>query len=68
MHNKLTHPNIQIKESTDIYPPGWIGDKYAIAGTIQFLHDQVALDENEVTFITAEYEVQTIIMNAQSIW
>ena len=62
------HPNIQIKQSADIYPPGWIGDKYAISGTIIFLRDQVALDENEVTFLTSENKVQTTIMNAQAAW
>ena len=68
MHSKLIHSNIQIKQSADIYPPGWIGDKYTISGTIKFLRDQVGLDENEVTFLTTEHEVHTTIMNAQANW
>ena len=66
--NKLTHPNIRLMNDENIYPSGWIGENYAVSGSIEFLRDQVALEENEVNFVTDENDVHKIIMNAETYW
>jgi hypothetical protein len=68
LKRRIGGSNIILKFTQDIFPSGWIGERYFVSGSIKFFSDKVDFGENEILFSSDKDELSKILINARNSW
>lgn len=68
LKRRIGGSNIILKFTQDIFPSGWIGERYFVSGSIKFFSDKVDFGENEILFSSDKDELSKMLINARNSW